>query len=703
MNYTDSCAPFVVEGIDQSTPGDTVIASVNWVLIGPDTIEIPGLPGESVNIPISEPVDYDVFLTVSDSFLCSSTDSLFVPLNKIDLKFNYNPNACNDTQQSIEFFTDGNFSPFSYQWIFGIGDTVEFDDITDTTVFSISINGIEHDTTFLDSVTVTDNTGCSFTWEFETTVTIPQLSYSDTAGELLCDPQFSIDWLFPISSISTNVDTFIVDFGDGSAGTSDPIEAAQGLTHTYTSVGVFDVTYRVIDTNGCKTEETIDSLVWVQGPEVTPVTEVLEICPLKVQFSLEDTSVVDSVLWFFGDEITSTEFNPTHTYDEVKSYPIKVWAYGTVNINDGQLEHEGCAIEYTTQLIIKEPNVVFSIVNNTDSLCEGEEVDLFNQSINNSLFVIENWIWDFDDQSQGLTQDGPDPVNPTNHLYEKGKAENYLIKLTATTVGGCKAFEYSDSSLFVQPPLELVPQISDNSGCVPLQVLFNPDISGGIDQITNPVWEFGDGADASTLLASHTYTDDGNQYFVNFIYQVGDCTFNADNITTITTFADPIAAFSLNPVTSRNSIISYDIINESTGVSRVEWWLDGLLFSTENQINIPVGKEYQLLVLKAFSSNECEDETELNLKGILVKQINVFTPNGDGINDVLKFELPEKEACLTLTVYDRWGRMVYEDNSYADDWGGKNKNGQDAKDGTYFYSLDVCGDFVLTGYVTIVR
>ncbi len=64
---------------------------------------------------------------------------------------------------------------------------------------------------------------------------------------------------------------------------------------------------------------------------------------------------------------------------------------------------------------------------------------------------------------------------------------------------------------------------------------------------------------------------------------------------------------------------------------------------------------------------------------------NIFTPNGDGVNDV--FEIP----CLTgmgnhLWIFNRWGDLIYETDNYQNNWSGKH-NGVDVADGTYFYIL----------------
>jgi len=80
---------------------------------------------------------------------------------------------------------------------------------------------------------------------------------------------------------------------------------------------------------------------------------------------------------------------------------------------------------------------------------------------------------------------------------------------------------------------------------------------------------------------------------------------------------------------------------------------------------------------------------------------NIFSPNGDGINDlwvINNIELyPENE----LVVLNRWGNEVYTQSTYKNTWDGSN-----LLEGTYLYILKVtmCGsEVVYKNYVTIVR
>jgi len=61
---------------------------------------------------------------------------------------------------------------------------------------------------------------------------------------------------------------------------------------------------------------------------------------------------------------------------------------------------------------------------------------------------------------------------------------------------------------------------------------------------------------------------------------------------------------------------------------------------------------------------------------------NVFTPNGDGLNDYFWIDNIEDYINPTLKVYNRWGKLVYESKSYKNDWDGGNLD-----EGTYFYII----------------
>ncbi|WP_075590315.1 gliding motility-associated C-terminal domain-containing protein [Labilibacter marinus] len=65
-----------------------------------------------------------------------------------------------------------------------------------------------------------------------------------------------------------------------------------------------------------------------------------------------------------------------------------------------------------------------------------------------------------------------------------------------------------------------------------------------------------------------------------------------------------------------------------------------------------------------------------------------ISPNGDGINEVLKIKGVEHISNNKLSVFDQKGKLVYKKEGYENDWGGKDSGGSDLPAGTYYYVFD---------------
>ena len=107
--------------------------------------------------------------------------------------------------------------------------------------------------------------------------------------------------------------------------------------------------------------------------------------------------------------------------------------------------------------------------------------------------------------------------------------------------------------------------------------------------------------------------------------------------------------------------------------------------------------------------NEPDDPTEVP---IVLTNVNIpegFSPNNDGINDVLVIRGLEEYPDNRILILNRWGNKVYEAGPYLNDWDGKNYFGvsvgsDDLPEGTYFYLLNLDnGKKVLKGYVYLKR
>jgi gliding motility-associated-like protein len=90
--------------------------------------------------------------------------------------------------------------------------------------------------------------------------------------------------------------------------------------------------------------------------------------------------------------------------------------------------------------------------------------------------------------------------------------------------------------------------------------------------------------------------------------------------------------------------------------------------------------------LTATNSNGCviSDNVEITVIPRCINVRNAFSPNGDGIND--KWKVYDNRDCLekvTVTVFNRNGSKVFENQNYQNDWNGTFKN-KVLPDATYY-------------------
>ena len=83
---------------------------------------------------------------------------------------------------------------------------------------------------------------------------------------------------------------------------------------------------------------------------------------------------------------------------------------------------------------------------------------------------------------------------------------------------------------------------------------------------------------------------------------------------------------------------------------------------------------------------------------------NVFTPNGDGQNDL--FEIPgyyKLGGPCQFIVNDRWGNIIYQSLNYTNDWDGTGVGGVIAAPGLYYYTLGCADNKSWTGWIRLIR
>lgn len=82
---------------------------------------------------------------------------------------------------------------------------------------------------------------------------------------------------------------------------------------------------------------------------------------------------------------------------------------------------------------------------------------------------------------------------------------------------------------------------------------------------------------------------------------------------------------------------------------------------------------------------------------------NAFSPNGDGINDVWNIEKIQTYNNCVVTVFNRYGQVVFKSTGYTKKWDGR-FNFNPLPFGTYYYTIDLKnGTKVNSGWVMIIR
>ena len=148
--------------------------------------------------------------------------------------------------------------------------------------------------------------------------------------------------------------------------------------------------------------------------------------------------------------------------------------------------------------------------------------------------------------------------------------------------------------------------------------------------------------------------------------------------------------------------LDVDIIADAAGGTApyTYAWSNG---STENSINLSLSPgNYSVVII---DNNACTEDTSFTIATISAECVpNVFTPNGDNINDTWNLESTFLYSDSEVRIYGRYGRLIFQSVGYSTPWDGKNENGNDVPEGAYFYSIEIgLGFDAIKGSVTIIR
>ena len=129
-------------------------------------------------------------------------------------------------------------------------------------------------------------------------------------------------------------------------------------------------------------------------------------------------------------------------------------------------------------------------------------------------------------------------------------------------------------------------------------------------------------------------------------------------------------------------------LQATIGYDRYEWYPGEGLSNTE--VSNPVASPAQTTTywVTVTTASGCEATDRVTVEVVDYPVPNAFTPNDDGLNDQWELTFLERYPGCKVTIYNRWGEMVYYSEGYQHPWDGRYA-GQGVVLGTYTYVIDL--------------
>lgn len=422
-----------------------------------------------------------------------------------------------------------------------------------------------------------------------------------------------------------------------------------------------------------------------------------EIATLSPNTDVTQTNAVpaDSTLignrWYYRYTV-----NADYTFSQPGSFAVPILITDPLNI-------AGCDNTQEVSLVIKvipAPAVNFTT---TFSGCLGDPIQFNGTATTANGTPISTYNWNFGNGANSTLQ------NPSLTYAAAG---TYNVKFGIVAADGCIADTTKPITINPAPTVSLV---NDSlSICGGTGVTFN---------ISNPVtgtsynW-YTDSTNATPVFTGSSYTvPNVTGTIVRYVRAVNasGCIgyFKRVTATVLPALAIPIArvdtagvdrlVFSWNPI---QNALTYEVstdggatwITPSSGATGLTHTVTGLQPLTE-----------VTLTVRAKGTISCQLSVSAPVKGRTVTdQIyipNAFSPNGDGLNDVL-LVYGYTIKTMKFVVFNQWGEKIFESNNQATGWNGTYKN-KTQPSGVYMYVCQITlrdgSTMVKKGSVNLVR
>lgn len=508
-----------------------------------------------------------------------------------------------------------------------------------------------------------------------------------------CTDGGATEWTYVVSAGSMTAATFVWDWNPGTgldfANVQDPNVVDLAQTTTYTLTG-----YPAGHPACGSTDEVLVSVDPLGDPGLdTDIT----VCSTDAPFFMTDMldgSPVSTGIWYDVNSVAIPDgmFDPMT--DAAGNYEYRV-------------EFGNCMAFAVLNIAMAGPTII-DIPNDT-LICEGGSVnlDMYNLDNGQAPFV---YTW---------TYDGQTVSSQTNADYSPTASGQVCL----TVLDAC---DYSITECFnveIKPAIDVVFTADTTSACYPEVFNLSTDIDPAL--YTASKWEISNGMtvdneDAITIGFEFPGTYDVTLTLTN---ELG-CAYTATYENYLTSFAPPVAGYTADPQPTNiyDTEIHFQDATQGAEIDSYYWIftdMNGEVLGTSGQAN-PVfefpndyGGLYNVQ-MRVTDINGCEDVITpgiIDIDDLLQFYVpTAFTPNNDGVNDVLFFEGADINAeRFSLKIFSRFGDKVFETTDPSIPWIGDVRGGEYfAPNGPYNWVAVIVSDSTgerkeLSGSVLVIR
>ncbi len=620
-----------------------------------------------------------VRLIAAGSGGCFDTISIPVVVNPVPIANFSGTNVC---FPGTNVFTDSSFAPLgtTYQWDFGDGIGIS---ALQNPSYSYTATGA-----YLVTLTLTTDSGCVSV--YSTTVTAYNLP---TAAFTTTDVCANVMASFTDNSNANggSITSWAWDFGDG-IGTS----INQNPTYSYNGPGVYNVQLIVSSNGGCS--DTIVQTITIFDMPTANYTFTNTCFGTALAFN--DLSVIangniTNWTWDFGNGNTSIVQNPAENYAGEGVYTVQL----IVTSNNGCQDTISQQVEvWPTPIVNFNPTEVCL---NTPTQFN----DLTTVSNLNTTNNIVSWAWNFGDGGTSNIQ---------NPIYTYTISGTYQAQLVVFSNNGCTD---SITLTVTVNPLPVIGFSADSiAGCSPLTVnFFDGTVINAPGLLSSWYWNFGNGMTSTAqnpigIIFENSSPSALTTYGVSLtVTSNKGCVTKDTAVNMITSYPIPKANFSFTP--ERTNVYDREItfIDQSIIASVWNWdFGDGGTSVAQNPIHeYPDSGSFwvTLFIENIYGCTDMIQKTVIIDPAFAIWIPNVFTPDGDGINDYF-FATGFGIVELHTLIFDRWGVGVFEGYNLESKWNGTYKGKVSVED-VYVYKIrakDVFNEWhEFIGRVTILK